>query len=82
MKISDYVLVLYVGLLTALGCWLVFHALRGLKRGKIYLGVRGGREVWGDRRSTPEWFWFGAVACLFVACGLFFLALKAVVRIV
>ena len=52
------------------------YVVRGLRRGRILLGFRGNIETWGDRRKSPERFWFAVSAVMLVALGVLYVGLS------
>jgi hypothetical protein len=49
--------VLYTVIFLAIAFVVGWYAWRGLKRGRILVGIRGGRETWIVRSEDPASYW-------------------------
>ena len=51
------------------------YAWRGLRKGKILVGIRGGREAWMMRREDPVSYWIVMLLCALVIGALLWMAI-------
>jgi hypothetical protein len=61
--------VLHTVIFLAIAFVVGWYAWRGLKRGRILVGIRGGRETWMVRSEDPTSYWI-VMLLLFVAVAL------------
>ncbi len=62
-------------ILLAIGIAVGIYAWRGIRQGKIWVGTRGGREVWMVRSQDPVSYWAIIVLLCFAAVSIFWVAI-------